>query len=156
MEIGAGPALTRWGRATRTGGWERFCGRACKLWDACVVVRLDKFAYGRQGSPRERTVSTNFGANGLGTTRAAFREIGNTNSPRSLQRFLTLPSLLVPPRSYQDFVKPGSANQDPIFTNNKLPDGNEPGYPGGVSPRAGPCWDRKWVLDVHDRELRDS
>jgi len=25
-----------------------------------------------------------------------------------------------------------STNQDPIFTNNKLPDGNEPGYPGGI------------------------
>lgn len=32
----------------------------------------------------------------------------------------------------QDFLKPGSANQDPIFTNNKLPDGNTPGYPGGI------------------------
>lgn len=29
-------------------------------------------------------------------------------------------------------VKPGSANQDPIFTSNKLPDGNTPGYPGGI------------------------
>lgn len=35
-------------------------------------------------------------------------------------------------RRLQDFRKPGSANQDPIFTNNKLPDGNEPGYPGGI------------------------
>ncbi len=32
----------------------------------------------------------------------------------------------------QDFIKPGSVNQDPIFTNNKLPDGNKPGYPGGI------------------------
>ncbi len=23
-------------------------------------------------------------------------------------------------------------NQDPIFSNNKLPDGNEVGYPGGI------------------------
>lgn len=30
-----------------------------------------------------------------------------------------------------DIRKPGSANQDPIFTNNKLPDG-EVGYPGGI------------------------
>jgi len=30
-------------------------------------------------------------------------------------------------RRYQDYLKPGSANQDPIFTGNKLPDGNKPG-----------------------------
>jgi len=35
-------------------------------------------------------------------------------------------------RRYQDYVKPGSANQDPIFAGNKLPDGNKPGYPGGI------------------------
>lgn len=40
-------------------------------------------------------------------------------------------------RRYQDYRKPGSANQDPIFTNNKLPDGNEPGYPGGIFDPAG-------------------
>ncbi|KAF6257466.1 light-harvesting chlorophyll-a/b protein of photosystem I [Scenedesmus sp. NREL 46B-D3] len=34
-------------------------------------------------------------------------------------------------RRLQDIRKPGSANQDPIFTNNKLPDG-EVGYPGGI------------------------
>ena len=28
----------------------------------------------------------------------------------------------------QDIKEPGSTNVDPIFTNNKLPDGNEPGY----------------------------
>jgi hypothetical protein len=31
---------------------------------------------------------------------------------------------------YQDYLKPGSVNQDPIFSNNKLADGNTPGYPG--------------------------
>lgn len=31
----------------------------------------------------------------------------------------------------QDIRKPGSANQDPIFPNNKLPEG-EVGYPGGI------------------------
>lgn len=31
----------------------------------------------------------------------------------------------------QDIRKPGSVNQDPIFSNNKLPDG-EVGYPGGI------------------------
>eukprot|EP00877_Chromochloris_zofingiensis_P012160 jgi/Chrzof1/7198/Cz02g14140.t1_LHC8[v5.2] len=35
-------------------------------------------------------------------------------------------------RRLQDIRKPGSANQDPIFSNNKLPDGNEVGYPGGI------------------------
>jgi light-harvesting complex I chlorophyll a/b binding protein 2/light-harvesting complex I chlorophyll a/b binding protein 4 len=40
-------------------------------------------------------------------------------------------------RRMQDYNKPGSANQDPIFTNNKLPDGNEPGYPGGIFDPAG-------------------
>lgn len=35
-------------------------------------------------------------------------------------------------RRYQDYVKPGSANQDPIFAGNKLPEGNKPGYPGGI------------------------
>lgn len=34
-------------------------------------------------------------------------------------------------RRYQDMKKPGSTNQDPIFSNNTLPSGNEPGYPGG-------------------------
>eukprot|EP00889_Picochlorum_renovo_P000113 jgi/Picre1/27143/NNA_000112.t1 len=38
---------------------------------------------------------------------------------------------------WQDMRKPGSANQDPIFSNNKLPDGNEPGYPGGIFDPAG-------------------
>eukprot|EP00878_Enallax_costatus_P021399 GHUV01022649.1.p1 GENE.GHUV01022649.1~~GHUV01022649.1.p1 ORF type:complete len:111 (+),score=36.25 GHUV01022649.1:3-335(+) len=34
-------------------------------------------------------------------------------------------------RRLQDIRKPGSASQDPIFTNNKLPEG-EVGYPGGI------------------------
>ena len=34
-------------------------------------------------------------------------------------------------RRYQDYRAPGSASQDPIFTNNKLPAG-EVGYPGGI------------------------
>jgi hypothetical protein len=40
-------------------------------------------------------------------------------------------------RRYQDMKKPGSANQDPIFSNNSLPAGNEPGYPGGIFDPAG-------------------
>jgi light-harvesting complex I chlorophyll a/b binding protein 2/light-harvesting complex I chlorophyll a/b binding protein 4 len=35
-------------------------------------------------------------------------------------------------RRYQDYVKPGSANQDPIFTSNSLPASGTPGYPGGI------------------------
>ncbi|CAL8466833.1 g6369 [Coccomyxa elongata] len=35
-------------------------------------------------------------------------------------------------RRYQDMVKPGSTNQDPIFSQYSLPSGNEPGYPGGI------------------------
>lgn len=33
-------------------------------------------------------------------------------------------------RRYQDMKKPGATNQDPIFKENSLPGGNEPGYPG--------------------------
>lgn len=35
-------------------------------------------------------------------------------------------------RRLQDYRKPGSANQDPIFSQYSLPAGNEPGYPGGI------------------------
>lgn len=35
-------------------------------------------------------------------------------------------------RRYQDLKKPRSANVDPVFSNNKLPEQNEPGYPGMV------------------------
>jgi len=34
-------------------------------------------------------------------------------------------------RRWQDMIKPGSANQDPIFSQYSLPS-NEPGYPGGI------------------------
>ena len=34
-------------------------------------------------------------------------------------------------RRWQDWRKPNSVNQDPIFSNNSLPD-HEPGYPGGI------------------------
>lgn len=40
-------------------------------------------------------------------------------------------------RRLQDYKKPGSQNQDPFFSNNKLPDGNTPGYPGGIFDPAG-------------------
>jgi hypothetical protein len=44
---------------------------------------------------------------------------------------LVRPVISLPPPRLQDIRKPGSVNQDPIFTNNKLPDG-EVGYPGGI------------------------
>lgn len=34
-------------------------------------------------------------------------------------------------RRISDIIKPGSVDQDPIFTSNKLPP-HEPSYPGGV------------------------
>ena len=34
-------------------------------------------------------------------------------------------------RRWQDWRKPNSVNQDPIFKGNSLPD-HEPGYPGGI------------------------
>ena len=40
-------------------------------------------------------------------------------------------------RRLQDMYKPGSTNQDPIFSGNKLPDGNSPGYPGASPARVG-------------------
>lgn len=55
--------------------------------------------------------------------------IGSAKSLFGLQMLLFA---FVEFRRLQDFRKPGSANQDPIFSNNKLPDGNEPGYPGGI------------------------
>jgi hypothetical protein len=59
---------------------------------------------------------------------------GSTTCPHQpTQDLQTSCHLLVPtPRRLQDIRKPGSVNQDPIFTNNKLPDGNEVGYPGGI------------------------
>ena len=39
-------------------------------------------------------------------------------------------------RRYQDMKKPGATNQDPIFKNQSLPQGNEPGYPGVLARRA--------------------
>lgn len=62
-------------------------------------------------------------------------------------------------RRYQDMKKPGVTNQDPIFTNNKLPEGNEPGYPGKAQFNAGnshrlailslACW--KAVSNIFNR-----
>ncbi|GIL88996.1 hypothetical protein Vretimale_16284 [Volvox reticuliferus] len=57
-------------------------------------------------------------------------------------------------RRYQDFVKPGSANQDPIFPNNKLPDGNEPGYPGGIFDPFG--WSKGDMKSLKTKEIKNG
>ena len=41
--------------------------------------------------------------------------------------------------SSQDMKEPGSTNVDPIFTNNKLPDGNEPGCAASYITAHVPC-----------------
>jgi len=51
--------------------------------------------------------------------------------PKTLFGIMMLLFAWVELRRLQDIRKPGSVNQDPIFTNNKLPDG-ELGYPGGI------------------------
>ena len=53
-------------------------------------------------------------------------------SPRALFGVQILLFAFVEMRRLQDYWVPGSANQDPFFSNNKLPDGNTPGYPGGI------------------------
>jgi len=51
--------------------------------------------------------------------------------PKTLFGIMMLLFAWVEIRRLQDIRNPGSVNQDPIFTNNKLPDG-EVGYPGGI------------------------
>ncbi|PNH00627.1 Chlorophyll a-b binding protein, chloroplastic [Tetrabaena socialis] len=57
-------------------------------------------------------------------------------------------------RRYQDILKPGSANVDPIFTNNKLPDGNEPGYPGGIFDPFG--WSKGDMKALKTKEIKNG
>jgi len=57
-------------------------------------------------------------------------------------------------RRYQDYVKPGSANQDPIFPNNKLPDGNEPGYPGGIFDPFN--WSKGNMAELKLKEIKNA
>eukprot|EP00798_Chlamydomonas_sp_ICE-L_P009129 gene9129-16252_t len=62
-------------------------------------------------------------------------EAGKYEYFASVQTLVGVQALLfafVEARRYQDMQKPGSANVDPIFASNKLPDGNTPGYPGGI------------------------
>jgi hypothetical protein len=58
------------------------------------------------------------------------------------------------PHRWQDIKKPGSANQDPIFSSNKLPDGNEPGYPGGIFDPFG--WSKGDVASLKVKELKNG
>merc|ERR1712025_612250 len=54
--------------------------------------------------------------------------------PYSLPTLVAVESILfhyVEVRRWKDFVQPGSANQDPIFKRNELPE-HEIGYPGGI------------------------
>lgn len=52
-------------------------------------------------------------------------------NPLGLLAFELFAMHYVEVRRGQDLKKPGSVNQDPIFTNFSLPD-HEPGYPGGI------------------------
>lgn len=51
-------------------------------------------------------------------------------------------------------MKPGSANQDPIFSSNKLPDGNEPGYPGGIFDPFG--WSKGDIKSLKTKEIKNG
>jgi light-harvesting complex I chlorophyll a/b binding protein 2/light-harvesting complex I chlorophyll a/b binding protein 4 len=55
-------------------------------------------------------------------------------------------------RRLQDIRKPGSVNQDPIFSNNKLPDSNEVGYPGGIFDPLGYA---KGTADKNNLKLKE-
>mmetsp|Transcript_2241 Transcript_2241/g.3722 ORF Transcript_2241/g.3722 Transcript_2241/m.3722 type:complete len:265 (-) Transcript_2241:178-972(-) len=57
-------------------------------------------------------------------------------------------------RRYQDYRMPGSANQDPIFANQKLPDGNTPGYPGGIFDPFG--WSKGDLQELKTKELKNG
>lgn len=57
-------------------------------------------------------------------------------------------------RRLQDYNKPGSTNQDPIFKNNSLPDGNEPGYPGGIFDPLG--WSKGDMKTLKLKEVKNG
>lgn len=57
-------------------------------------------------------------------------------------------------RRYQDMVKPGSANVDPLFPNNKLPEGNTPGYPGGIFDPFG--WSKGDLASLKLKEIKNG
>lgn len=57
-------------------------------------------------------------------------------------------------RRYQDMQNPGSVNQDPIFDIFKLPDGNKPGYPGGVFDPF--KWSEKDIESLKLKEIKNG
>lgn len=57
-------------------------------------------------------------------------------------------------RRYQDIVKPGSANVDPIFSNNSLPSDNSPGYPGGIFDPFG--WSKGDLETLKLKEIKNG
>lgn len=57
-------------------------------------------------------------------------------------------------RRWQDMQKPGSANQDPIFSGNSLPSGNEPGYPGGIFDPFG--WSKGDLKSLKVKEIKNG
>ncbi|GFR49382.1 hypothetical protein Agub_g11433, partial [Astrephomene gubernaculifera] len=57
-------------------------------------------------------------------------------------------------RRYRDYLKPGSVNQDPVFPGNKLPDGNEPGYPGGFHDPFG--WSKGDMKSLKTKEIKNG
>eukprot|EP00211_Chloroparvula_japonica_P016750 CAMPEP_0119122224 /NCGR_PEP_ID=MMETSP1310-20130426/2546_1 /TAXON_ID=464262 /ORGANISM="Genus nov. species nov., Strain RCC2339" /LENGTH=275 /DNA_ID=CAMNT_0007111847 /DNA_START=33 /DNA_END=860 /DNA_ORIENTATION=- len=57
-------------------------------------------------------------------------------------------------RRYLDYKSPGSMNQDPAFTGNKLPDGNSPGYPGGIFDPFG--WSKGDLKTLQLKEIKNG
>ncbi|KAL6752780.1 light harvesting complex A [Haematococcus lacustris] len=57
-------------------------------------------------------------------------------------------------RRYQDFVNPGSTNQDPIFPSQSLPAGNTPGYPGGIFDPFG--WAKGDLQGLKVKEIKNG
>ena len=55
---------------------------------------------------------------------------------------------------YQDIVKPGSANVDPVFSSNTLPSDNTPGYPGGIFDPFG--WSKGDLESLKLKEIKNG
>ena len=51
-------------------------------------------------------------------------------------------------------MKPGSANVDPIFSNNSLPSDNSPGYPGGIFDPFG--WSKGDLETLKLKEIKNG